>query len=124
MNMNNGPQHPSSYITAITTTTGNDIASNEPSIIQILQSELNRKLEELYDIQKAYAETLIHKSNMTPPSAPLEHCFQVQRAWSLAVDVFEHRAFLYDAVVLLECEIGNIREDLAAALRVAFGGHN
>ncbi|KAF9079666.1 hypothetical protein BGX23_003507 [Mortierella sp. AD031] len=98
MNMNNGPQHPSSYITAITTTTGNDIASNEPSIIQILQSELNRKLEELRDIQKA--------------------------AWSLAVDVFEHRAFLYDAVVLLECEIGNIREDLAAALRVAFGGHN
>ncbi|KAF9091395.1 hypothetical protein BGX29_010964 [Mortierella sp. GBA35] len=107
---------PSSYVTTITTAVDSDHQSSSESmfVLRVIHSEMERKLEELRDVHKAYAFLTTNwtedKNAVTNPS---QHCYRVQQAWHHSTGTYRYSVELEEAAETLEGEIAGIRRELA-----------
>ncbi|KAF9079668.1 hypothetical protein BGX23_003509 [Mortierella sp. AD031] len=121
---NFGPKVPPNYGTTTATTTppGADSQSKESLIVRILQREMDRKLEELHDVHKAFAFLITSWSEEKNPAAnPSQHCYTVQQAWIRSDRTWNYRDRLEEAVKKIEGEITAIRKELAALALAQYG---
>ncbi|KAF9091394.1 hypothetical protein BGX29_010963 [Mortierella sp. GBA35] len=118
--MDTEPKAPSSYVTTITTAVDSDHQSSSESmfVLRVIHSEMERKLEELRDVRKAfvYLTTDWTDEKNLATAKVNQHCYAVQQAWLQAGDRLEN------AVERLEKEIGTLRQELGNVL-VALYGH-
>ncbi|KAF9084439.1 hypothetical protein BGX23_010513 [Mortierella sp. AD031] len=75
---------------------------------------MERKLEELRDVHKAYAYLITNwTEDKNAVANPLQHCYQVQQAWQRSTRTHHYRDRLEEVVEMLESEITGIRRELA-----------
>ena len=97
------------------TTPGGNSQPIESVIVRILQQEMGRKLEELHDVQKAFAFLITNWSEAKNSAAnPSQHCYTVQQAWIRSDWTWNYRDRLEEAVKKIEGEISAIRKELVA----------
>ncbi|KAG9061835.1 hypothetical protein KI688_006986 [Linnemannia hyalina] len=122
------PEPSSSYSsTTVTCTTGDaskSQTSDEAAIIGCIKGEMQRKLDQLQDVHSAYAYLTAHwdAQKNFEAFAIRQHGYVVHQCWHMSEMPWNYRDRLQQAVVRLESEIKEIRQELRD-IAIAIGGH-
>ncbi|KAK5820639.1 hypothetical protein F5H01DRAFT_319711 [Linnemannia elongata] len=94
------------------------LPSTRSTIVQVLQDEMKRKLDELKDVHNAYTNLSANWNEDIIDVNVRQHRFRVQQAWiRFGSDrIRDYRDDLNDMAADLEDEVSEIRRELAAVL--------
>ncbi|KAF9118515.1 hypothetical protein BGX30_004524 [Mortierella sp. GBA39] len=112
------PDPSSSYSsTTVTCTTGDASkpqTSDEAAIIGYIKGEMQRKWEQLQDVESAYTYLTTHWEDQKnlQAFAVHRHGYIVHQCWHMSEKTWNYRDRLQDAVVKLESELKEIRQEL------------